>query len=124
MLTKLQGASAILSQIGEGQNYFLLQEEDRSLGYLSFQPLDGMLYLSNLSLLQKEGGKGVPPQALEFAKTRARALGLKGIFLRVHKRNPSVAIYEKLGFRITGPLVTEIGEGFVMDDHRMELALS
>lgn len=124
MLAKLQSAQAILAQIGEGQRYFLLQIGDHSLGYLAFQPQDGMLYLSKLYLLPKERGKGAAYQALEFLKTRARTSGLKTIFLRVHKRNPSVAIYEKLGFRITGPLVTQIGEGFIMDDYRMELALS
>jgi ribosomal protein S18 acetylase RimI-like enzyme len=124
MLTKLQSASAVLIQIGEGQRYFLLQSEDRNLGYLAFQPQEGMVYLSKLYLLPEERGKGVASQALEFLKAQTRALGLSHIFLRVHKRNPSVGIYEKLGFRITGPLVTEIGEGFVMDDYRMELALS
>lgn len=123
MLTKFQTASAILAQIGEGQRYFLLQIADRNLGYLAFQPQDGMLYLSKLYLLSEERGKGIASQALEFLKTQTRALGLARIFLRVHKRNPAVAIYQKLGFRITGPLVTEIGEGFIMDDHRMELVL-
>ena len=123
MLAKLQSAPAILFQIGEGQRYFLLQKTDRNIGYLAFQPLDGSFYLSKLYLLPGERGKGAAYQALEFLKGQARTLGLTRIFLRVHKRNPSVAIYEKLGFRITGPLVTEIGEGFIMDDYRMELAL-
>ena len=34
------------------------------------------------------------------------------------------ALKEKLGFKNVGPLVTDIGNGFVMDDYQMEKALS
>jgi hypothetical protein len=35
-----------------------------------------------------------------------------------------VQTYERLGFRIESPLVMDIGNGFVMDDFRMEKALA
>ncbi|HVZ80402.1 MAG TPA: GNAT family N-acetyltransferase [bacterium] len=124
MLDRLQGAAAILDQVQHGTAYYLLQDpQGDSLGYLALQALEGSLYLSKLYIRKEDRGKGYASQALGFLKARAREKGITRIFLRVHKRNPSVAIYQKMGFRITGPLVTEIGDGFVMDDHRMELDL-
>lgn len=121
MLERFQGAAAILDQIQQGTAYYLLQDSlQNSLGYLALQSLDGFLYLNKLYILKEERGKGYASRTMEFLKERAREKGISRIFLRVHKRNPSVAIYQKLGFWITGPLVTEIGEGFVMDDYRME----
>ncbi len=45
--------------------------------------------------------------------------------LTANKRNdPAIEAYRHHGFRIRGPIVTDIGGGFVMDDHRMELDIS
>ena len=35
----------------------------------------------------------------------------------------TIAAYERMGFRITGEVLTEIGGGFVMDDYAMERVL-
>lgn len=125
MLDRFQGATAILDQIQQGTAYYLLQDShENSLGYLAIQAMEGSLYLSKLYIRKEERGKGYASQTMGFLKSRAREKGISRIFLRVHKNNPSVAIYQKMGFRITGPLVTEIGDGYVMDDHRMELVFS
>jgi RimJ/RimL family protein N-acetyltransferase len=39
----------------------------------------------------------------------------------VNKNNVnSIKVYEKLGFKKTGPVIQDIGNGFVMDDYKME----
>jgi RimJ/RimL family protein N-acetyltransferase len=54
-------------------------------------------------------------EALAFRK------GLKRITLNTHKRNAiAIRAYEGLGFRIVGPVLTDIGEGYVMDDYQLE----
>jgi len=43
------------------------------------------------------------------------------ITLTVNRHNnDTIAVYKKLGFRITGSQVQDIGEDFVMDDYCME----
>jgi len=54
---------------------------------------------------------------------RALAVGAQLIALNVNRRNPARQAYERLGFAITGELVTDIGAGFVIDDYRMEKIL-
>lgn len=68
-------------------------------------------------------GKGFARAALEFVKTLARSRDLGRITLTVHKQNPSVKVYQALGFKILEPVVTDIGGGFVMDDYRMGLVI-
>ena len=45
---------------------------------------------------------------------------LSKIRLHVNKYNTnSILVYEKMGFVNTDSIITEIGEGFVMDDYEM-----
>jgi ribosomal protein S18 acetylase RimI-like enzyme len=48
------------------------------------------------------------------------ARGARELSLTVNKDNAdSIAFYQRVGFVIVEPIVTDIGNGFVMDDHRM-----
>ena len=65
-------------------------------------------------------GKGYGRRALQFAEALAREQGLGRIRLTVNKNNRnSIRAYERFGFTIAGPVVQDIGSGFVMDDYVM-----
>lgn len=71
-------------------------------------------------MLEKLRGTGVGRALVEFAEKRAVEVGAAELWLTVNKHNAgSIAFYEKMGFRKTAALVTDIGGGFVMDDWRM-----
>jgi diamine N-acetyltransferase len=124
MLEKFQTQKALLAQLNEGYLYYLIQNDQKTgIGYMAIQPREADLFLSKLYLLAETRGKGYSRPLLEWLQSFAQEKGLSKITLTVHKRNPSVEIYRKLGFRIIGPVVTDIGNGFVMDDYRMEFAL-
>ena len=122
MLEKFQSKAAILSQLKEGTLYFLLQEpEGKNIGYLSLIPRAKELFLSKFYLMTESRGKGYGRQAMEWIRHFAQEKRLSKITLVVNKKNPSVKIYQKMGFQITASPVTDVGGGFVMDDYRMEL---
>ena len=124
MLEKFQSKAAILSQLKEGILYFLIRErEGKNIGYLALVPKAGELFLSKFYMMEENRGKGCGRQALEWMRGFAREKGFPKISLLVNKRNPSVRIYQKIGFQITASPVTDIGGGFVMDDYRMEWLL-
>jgi RimJ/RimL family protein N-acetyltransferase len=124
MLAKFQTAQAVGQQVREGALYYLIQApEKENIGFLSVIPRQGELFISKFYLLKEERGKGYARMALEFIKSLALDLGLERLILTVHKRNPSVKVYEALGFKVLGPVVTDIGGGYVMDDYRMGLDL-
>ena len=122
MLRKFQTAQAVEEQTRQGAYYFLMETgQGEKVGFLSLIFRPGELFLSKLYLLKDQRGKGFARAALEFLKSLARERGLSRITLTVHKRNPSVKVYESLGFKVLEPVVTDIGDGFVMDDYRMGL---
>jgi GNAT superfamily N-acetyltransferase len=124
MLDEFQSKRAVLEQLAGGTLYYLIQSaQSQSIGYLALVHRPQELFLSKLYLLPSERGKGYSRQAMGFIRAAAREKGLSKITLTVHKQNPSVKVYERLGFGIIGPLMTDIGHGFVMDDYRMELPL-
>lgn len=124
MLQKFQSKEAVQEQIRQGFVYYLIQDSDQfDIGYLALVPNPGETYLSKFYLAKEIRGKKYGCQAMEFVKEWARQKGAHKITLTVHKRNPSVQIYQKMGFRIIEPIVTDIGSGFFMDDYRMQLEI-
>jgi RimJ/RimL family protein N-acetyltransferase len=123
MLQKFQSKRAILNQIEkEGFLYYLLEDKNGDwAGYFAVVPQQEELFLSKLYVTTENRRKGYAKRALEFIETLARDIGLSKITLTVNKNNTgSIDAYKKLGFVITGSSVTDIGDGFVMDDYKME----
>ena len=58
---------------------------------------------------------------MHFIEEQAKDLNCKIIYLTVNKYNTnSIMAYQKTGFVKTEELVIDIGNGYVMDDYRME----
>lgn len=126
MLDKIQSKEAISKQMqDEGYLYYLLQDKDgRWIGYFAVIPRKCELFLSKFYIRARDRGKGYGRYAIEFIKSIAKEKGLHKITLVTNKRNTnSIGAYKRLGFVVTAPIVTDIGDGFVMDDYRMELGL-
>jgi ribosomal protein S18 acetylase RimI-like enzyme len=124
MLTNLQSAVAIHAQIEEGYLYYLIVDAGKSVGYFSVLPRPELkqFFLSKLYLLSAQRGRGLGSRAVIFVEGLAREAGLRKVVLMVSKKNlSSISFYERRGFKIVGPIVKEIGGGFVMDDWSMEL---
>ncbi len=123
MLEKFQSRLAILNQIeNDGFLYYLLEDKTGNrVGYFAVVPQPKELFLSKLYVTAENRRKGYGRCALEFIETLARDTGFSRITLTVNKNNTaSINAYKKLGFAITDSLVTDIGDGFVMDDYKME----
>jgi RimJ/RimL family protein N-acetyltransferase len=121
MVDKFQSKAAMQEQIKNGYIYYLVEEEGRKIGYIGIQPKEDELFLSKLYIKSSERGKGFGKKAVQFIGDLAREKKLKKITLTVNKGNvKSIAAYEKMGFRNLGSIVMDIGNGFIMDDFKME----
>jgi ribosomal protein S18 acetylase RimI-like enzyme len=108
-------------QIENGYSYYLLKAGDEYVGYAGVCPKEGELFLSKLYIRASQRGKGFGRKAIEFLEGLAGEGGLSKITLTVNKNNTdSIKAYEKFGFVNLGALVQDIGNGFVMDDFKME----
>jgi GNAT superfamily N-acetyltransferase len=126
MLAKFQSPEAIAGQIAEGYSYFLLREGGSIAGYMAVVPRGegpGMM-LSKLYVLAEMRGRGLGRAMVDFAEELCRRDGAKRLWLTVNKNNAdSIAAYGRMGFVNAGPVVTDIGGGFVMDDYVLEKSL-
>jgi diamine N-acetyltransferase len=121
MLARFQSRRAIGEQIRTGVAYFLIKEDDAHIGYMAVQPKGRELFLSKIYVKSSRRGLGYGRKAVQFAEKVAKDLGLNKIVLTVNKNNVnSIRAYEKIGFKNAGPVVQDIGNGFVMDDYKME----
>ena len=124
MLDKFQSVPAMKAQIRDGFDYYQVLVNRELIAYFSIQNKEGKLFLSKLYVDSKFRGKGYGVETLEYIKELAGKMQLKCIELTVNKHNTnSIAFYEKNGFIKKEAIVIDIGEGFVMDDYRLELRI-
>ena len=124
MLKNFQSSYAIEEFIAEGYEYYFIKLADKSVGYLAIQNRKDHLHLSKFYILEKFRGKGIGRQAFDFITQRAKDIKLPSIRLVVNKDNSNtIEVYKKMGLKIIGSPVTDIGGGFVMDDYEFEMKI-
>ncbi|MFJ5211999.1 GNAT family N-acetyltransferase [Streptomyces nigra] len=75
--------------------------EDRPVGYLVAEPVDGALHVEQVSVHPGAARRGVGRALLAYAQERAREAGLGGLTLTTFAQVPwNGRYYERLGFRV------------------------
>ncbi|AIQ52708.1 GNAT family N-acetyltransferase [Paenibacillus sp. FSL R7-0331] len=122
MIGKFQSVQAVTDQIHlQGYEYYLIHDHDSAVGYVSARKEEGKLFLSKFYIVKEYRGRGYASQAMEFLEQLCQERNLSHIWLTVNRHNSSsIAVYEKKGFRTVREQVSDIGNGFVMDDCVME----
>ena len=126
MVEKFQSYNAMKEQISEqGYSYHAVCDNGALCGYIGMKPEEGSrLFLSKLYLCKDKRNKGIASQMLEKVFSEAKAAGKSSVYLTVNKHNRhAIDVYIKKGFRMISDTVTDIGNGFVMDDYIMEYFL-
>lgn len=122
MLARFQSEAAIAAQLKEGYEYFLIRKQGEYVGYASVreEPAAQKMFVSKLYLLHTVRGQGVGWAAMQFLAQRAEQHGLRTLWLTVNKFNPALQAYLRMGFVKVAAVVTDIGDGYVMDDFQLE----
>jgi len=126
MLEHFQSFDAMKKQIAEEHyEYYGLFIDGVQQGYFAVADKgDGTLFLSKLYLRKEQRGKGFASVMFEEIKRIGRERGLKSVWLTVNIHNDSsIAVYRHWGMKVIRDQVTDIGSGFVMDDHVFSLDL-
>ena len=120
MLDKYQSVKAMQEQTQTGYEYYTVFYDELPVGYLCIKPEKDNLFLSKIYILTTYRGKGIGKTMMQFVSDKAKKYHLNKIRLTVNKYNRnSIKAYDKMGFKNVGPLVADIGSGFVMDDFEM-----
>lgn len=119
MVEKFQSEKAMTEQISGGYEYYNFVIDGSAVGYFAICPeKNNTLFLSKLYIKKAYRGKGYARQAFEFIKEIAKLNGNTMVWLTVNKyNNNTIAVYKKLGMKTIRSQITDIGNGFVMDDY-------
>lgn len=121
MLKHLQSAGAMAEQIQRGMRYYLINHRQQPTGYLAIECRESTLFISKLYLLKVHRGKRIAVQVIAWLEALATRFGLSGLELTVNKHNTqAIDAYLRLGFKQCESVCIDIGEGFVMDDYRLQ----
>jgi GNAT superfamily N-acetyltransferase len=124
MVEKFQSPDAIAQQIHEGYHYGLLWLDHDAIGYFAAQVKQEQLFVSKIYLTSAHRGRGLGAQALRMINEVAKQRNCTSLGLTVNKHNHiAIQFYLRMGFVIKEALIMDIGEGYVMDDYRMEKTL-
>lgn len=125
MVEKFQSEEAITKQIAEeNYTYFYIEQNNNIAGYIGLSKKEDYLFLSKLYIKKDFRHQGIGTQVFEFIKNFAQKNNYKRIILTVNKYNSNtIKAYYKWGFKEIDSVVTDIGNGFVMDDYIMEYSL-
>lgn len=125
MVEKFQSEEAITKQIAEeNYTYFYIEKNNKIAGYIGLSKKEDYLFLSKLYIKKDFRHQGIGTQVFEFIKEFALKNNYKKIILTVNKYNTNtIKAYYKWGFKEIDSVVTDIGNGFVMDDYIMEYSL-
>lgn len=121
MLDKMYAPDVLRSEIVvRGVVYALIMAGDEAIGYMAYEdaPQDRSVVLHRLYVRPLYHGSGVGSTVLDWLSEKVRRQGGVAIRLRVNKRNVmAIRAYLRAGFVFEHDLCTDIGDGFVMDDH-------
>lgn len=125
MLEKFQSKSVMRKQIEEGFLYYLISNNGKNAGYIGLSLNSDHVFLSKIYVKSDCRGQGLGKSAMQFVERMAAENSLSKIVLTVNKYNTnSIEAYKKFGFSIAEAIVMDIGNGYVMDDYRMEKQVS
>jgi len=127
MIDKFYNETALREQIEvKGHVFYLAQDEnEKYVGFVSYEinSEPNKAKIHKIYVLPETQGTGLGRQFFELVKEKAIKNHQKAIFLNVNKYNNAIHFYYKLGFIKIKDEVIDIGNGYVMDDYVMEIAV-
>jgi len=105
----------------------IIEWDNEAIAYASYVVKDAnnpIRYRLNKLYVQPEvHGKGIGKSIIRYIAEQVKPNGCTVLELNVHKRNPALGFYKRMGFEIIQDVVTEIEHGYLLDDFIMELDL-
>jgi diamine N-acetyltransferase len=122
MLEMMYSSKVITEELLGGVVWDLIFADSRPCGYLSYVFAEGnSVKLSKIYMEKDFRGTSIAKDSLCRVKQYAVRKDKDYVFLTVNKNNKAaIRAYEKNGFDITASVITDIGQGFVMDDYIMK----
>jgi len=109
----------------KGHAFIILKKENKKIGFASFEKkrIKARIRLHKLYVDPNQHHNGAGRELLNYIINEGKRNSLSTLDLFVNRTNPAVTFYEKIGFEIVESIDLEIGNGFFMNDYRMEIEI-
>ncbi len=126
MLDMMYNPQRIQHDLDEGYQWEFISHDNKVVGYLAYVVKnDNRVFLSKVYLKTSAQGLGIGKLALQRVKNFAKKNNTTAVYLTVNKGNTKgIRAYKKSGFSIIAEEITDIGNGYVMDDYVFEYQIS
>jgi len=92
----------------ESEN-FILEADGERIGVLRVTEEGDSLHIRDVQIAAGHRGQGAGTYMLDMSLRWARARGLHELQLRVFVDNPAARLYQRMGYRVTGPRLAQLG---------------
>ncbi|WP_249173026.1 GNAT family N-acetyltransferase [Burkholderia vietnamiensis] len=92
----------------ESEN-FILEADGERIGVLRVTEEGDSLHIRDVQIAAGHRGQGAGTYMLDMSHRWARARGLHELQLRVFVDNPAARLYQRMGYRVTGPRPAQLG---------------
>lgn len=125
MLERMYSIPALTEQLAQGHDFHLLWEGEEAVAYISHQIdyLPKTAKIHKIYILPDRQGRGYGRALINWVEVLALRAGQQKLRLDVNYQNRAVGFYEYLGFTKLDRFDTDIGNGYLMEDWRMEKVL-
>lgn len=119
MLTRMYAPQVLSKQRQQGHECWLIEKEAALVGFAGIEPIGAEKYfLHKFYIDQDRAGSGLGKILMRHVLAHYQPRELQ---LHVNRKNfKAINFYFAFGFVIDSLIVTDIGQGFVMDDFRMK----
>ncbi len=101
-------ADLFLASWHESEN-FILELDHEPIGLLRLTEEDDSLHIRDVQIAAGHRGQGAGTFLLETSHRWARERGLRELQLRVFVDNPAARLYLRMGYRLAGPRLAQLG---------------
>lgn len=102
-----------------GGEVIIAEVDARPVGFVLMNPMDGLLYIANISVDAGWSGRGIGVALIDAAQRAAVALGLAGLAVTTFRKPQwNAPWFRRLGFRPMRPHEMGASLGAVLDRHR------
>ncbi|WP_298148514.1 GNAT family N-acetyltransferase [Flavobacterium sp.] len=122
MLDLFYTEESLLTQMQNGQDFFLIRQHEQTIGFLAVQcdyKTAGNARLHKLYLKTATQGKGIGQKVWQEVEHYLKEQQQLTIELNVNRYNPAKHFYDKCGFTVSETVDIAIGNGYLMEDFVM-----
>lgn len=124
MYERMYSAAAILQQMQDGVTFLMCFEDDKILGFVSYQiQEDNIIYIPKLYVKPEAHKKGIGKLLIDAVEKIALKNKVNFLELNVNRKNPAMYFYKKIGFELYEKVDIAYGK-FWLNDYVLRKKIS